>query len=412
MIIIILYPKFLCFISIAGDEEDRYFCMAEPSHCAHFGLDFVCEDPNGGDFGPCENGTKVKCASPPALPLAAPTPANHFRVINYNIWELRYLYYQTGQRERTCRILREVIRLHPDVDAIVFNEVFMGGCFAIFNTTVGASVMNLRDILVQYGFVYFTKNVGETRELPKFENGGVFIASRWPITKYDSVIYTSSVPLTADALSAKGSMYARIEKTIGEVTKTYHVLGTHLQATGRPTADEVRVNQSTEMHELMLKQNISPNEPVIYAGDLNCNNGSDHAVDVIGALDATVPRRIGERIYTSDGEENDLKDSTGKSWIDYALYSNLHRQPSSATIQVVRPMSPEPFEVCMTALATYPVYPNSSACLETTMTQDLADHYAVMGVFEYDDLDEPSTYSYHAYTKVDRKNPWSSVKNL
>ena len=176
---------------------------------------------------------------------------------------------------------------------------------------------------------------------------------------------------------------------------TYHVLGTHLQATKQETAPEVRVNQSTEMHELMLKQNISPNEPVIYAGDLNCNNGTDHAVDVIGALDATVPRRIGERMYTTDGEENDLKDSTSKKWIDYALYSNLHRQPSSATMQVVRPLSPEPFEVCMSALATYPVYPNSSVCRETRMTQDLADHYAVMGVFEYDDpvitTPEPTT---------------------
>ena len=103
--IIIIFLSFYTLVFIAGDEEDDYFCMAEPSHCAHFGLDFVCEDPNGGDFGPCENGTKVKCASPPAFPLAAPTPANHFRVIAYNIWELRYLYYQNGQRERTCRTL-------------------------------------------------------------------------------------------------------------------------------------------------------------------------------------------------------------------------------------------------------------------------------------------------------------------
>nr|XP_054759907.1 sphingomyelinase C-like [Lytechinus pictus] len=366
-----------------GDEEDINKCKADETSCGLFGLDFICEDQNGGEFEPCTDGTKVLCASPPPIPLAPPTPVSTFRVIAYNVWELRYLYYQNGQRERTCRIPREVVQRHPDVDVIVFNEAFMGGCFSEFNSTIGASILTFRDILTQYGFIYYTNTVGDPPQIPKLENGGVFIASRWPIIKEDNCIYTDSVMATADAISGKGAVYAKVEKTVDGTSMTYHILGTHLQATSRPTADIVRVSQAEEMHELMMKQNIPDDEPVIYAGDLNARNGTRHGNNVMQALDAAIPNFIGDRIYTYDGPENDLLVSNGTSWIDYAVFSKSHLQPSSSTLEVVRPRSQEPFDVCMLSLAVVPTYANSERCLLNMTVTDLADHYAVMGVFDF-----------------------------
>ncbi|XP_003730466.1 uncharacterized protein LOC100888731 [Strongylocentrotus purpuratus] len=366
-----------------GDEQDINACQANETSCALFGLDFICEDPNGGDFEPCTEGTKVLCASPLPIPLAAPTPVSTFRVIAYNVWELRYLYYQNGQRERTCRIPREVIRLHPDVDVIVFNEAFMGGCFSEFNSSIGASILTFRDILTQYGFIYYTDTVGDPPQLPKLENGGVFIASRWPIIKQDNSIYRFSVPATADAISGKGAVYAMVEKTVGGNSMTYHILGTHLQATSRDSADTIRLNQALEMRNFMLKQNISDDEPVIYAGDLNAKNGTQHGDDVIQVLGATIPDFIGERIYTYDGPENDLLISNSTSWIDYVVFSQTHLQPQIATLEVVRPRSQQPFDVCMLSLAVVPTYADSVRCFANRTVTDLADHYAVLGVFEF-----------------------------
>ncbi|XP_071504984.1 sphingomyelinase C-like [Diadema antillarum] len=363
-----------------GDELD---CQGNWTHCGHFGLDFVCENATGS----CPNENDVLCASPEPVPLSDPTAATTLKVIAYNVWELRYLYYQTGQRERTCRIPRELFRLHPDVDVIVFNEVFMGGCFSVYNESMEESELTIRDILDQYGFIHYTETVGSPPQPPrKLENGGVFIASRWPILREDSFVYNESVPLTADDISGKGAVYVQIEKSVGGESKTYHVLGTHLQATQRANADAVRVAQATQMYELMRKQNIPAGEPVIYAGDLNARNGTQHGHDVISALHSEVPDIVGERIYTYDGVENTLLNSTGQSWIDYVLYSTFHLQPVYATLEVVRPMSSQPFDVCMLSLSPFPTYPFSERCLLEISTWDLADHYAVLGVFDFEEV--------------------------
>ncbi|XP_054759905.2 sphingomyelinase C-like [Lytechinus pictus] len=384
-----------------GDEDDVTYCEAEPYQCSNFGLVYVCEDPSGGSLEPCANGTKVLCSAPDPIPLDDPTPSSELRVVIYNIWELRYLYYQNGQRERTCRILHELFGLRQDIDVIVFNEAFMGGCFSKFNSTVKMSTLTIRDILVQHEFIYHTKTVGEVRELPKFENGGVFIASRWPIISEDETIYTEAIKTTADALSAKGAKYARVLKSVNGSSRYYNIFGTHLQASKGVNADRVRVSQATEMHDLVVKLALSSGESVIYAGDLNTNyydrEPRSNTANIIEALHALVPPIIGELNYTTDGLLNDARDGDSASYKDYVIYHEDYLHPLTASQEILRPRASEFFEVCMEAITPFPTYADSDRCRKTQNITDLADHFAVIGVYKFDnkavttESSEPST---------------------
>lgn len=274
--------------------------------------------------------------------------------------------------------------MHPDVDVIVFNEAFMGGCFAS-----GGQSLDFRDILSFYGFTEYTMTVGNVPKFPKVENGGVFIASKWPITRTRRHVYTYSERTTADSLSQKGTVYAKVEKNVGGETKNYHIFGTHLQAFERRNSSLVRVLQAQEMYNFKEEQNIPNGEAVIYAGDLNADqiNDPEHAEEVIGELRGIVPPIVGEYQSSYNRGINDIflnTPSTG-SWIDYALYSSEHLIPTKSTLQVVRPRGQEPFRVCLNAIPPGYSYPESARCLRSKEITDLADHFAVMGTFDFGD---------------------------
>lgn len=264
----------------------------------------------------------------------------------------------------------------------------MGGCIAGWNFTINGDLMMYREILTSYGFKYYTATIGNPPSRRTFENGGVFIASKWPILEEKQTIYNDSVLLSADTLSQKGAMYAKIQKTVDGIRRVYHVFGTHLQATGRLGADNVRREQARQMHQLMLSLNLPSTEPVIYGGDLNARLGSNLANDIFEILDATQPEKVGDLDYTSDKTINDLfagDGRTGQSWIDYTLYSNAHLLPTNATTQVVRPRAQEPFEACIddVKVSPGPVYPERRYCRKPKNVTDLADHFAVLGTFDY-----------------------------
>lgn len=353
-------------------------------------MEFVCSEPitNPHPNATCQEGVQALCSYPPIPVPLVETPATTFKTLTYNVWELRYLYYQIGQRERTCRIIPEAIRLHPDLDAIIFNEGFMGGCIAGFNLSYQGEKLTFRDILKEYGFAYITATIGNPPTRRKFENGGIFIASKWPILEEDNVIYEATSPLTADDLSQKGASYAKILKTVNSVSRVYHVLGTHLQATSNVGSDNVRRNQASEMHGLMLSKNIPAYEPVIYGGDLNADRNSVLAADIFEILDASMPVIVGDHNYTKDKSINDIYDSgSGKKWIDYVLYSNAHLQPISATTEVVIPKSDTPFAVCLDEVRVWPspLYGDNPSCRKAKNITDLSDHFASMGSFVYPD---------------------------
>ncbi|KAJ8044997.1 hypothetical protein HOLleu_07912 [Holothuria leucospilota] len=373
-----------CFVLPLDDAPN---CIADESYCSQAGLDYVCEEDfdTGNPNDTCQTGVRARCSFPDIPTPLLETPATMLKVISYNVWELRYAYNQNGQRERTCRILPELIQIHPDVDVIVFNEVFMGGCFA-----TGSEQLTFRDILTEYGFTEFTRTVGIIPVPTQPENGGVFIASKWPILRERSRVFAAFERTTADSLSQKGVVYARIEKSVNSVNMRYHVFGTHLQSSERQNSSLVRILQAREMYEFQRSQNIPSSEAVIYAGDLNADFIADptYADEVIAELKSTIPPIVGRLSTTYDRDNNDVFSdrSSGASWYDYAVYSNEHLQPTRTALRAIRPRA-SPFTVCFSAVSINPTYPDTRFCVTERTITDLSDHYAVMGTFDFGDGD-------------------------
>ncbi|XP_070564894.1 sphingomyelinase C-like [Ptychodera flava] len=398
--------------------DDVPDCEATEEHCSLFGLEYVCsasiepseesteepripfpwplpfpppEPPVSDPF--CKNGTQVLCKVEPAVQLTDSQSVDELKVIAYNIYELRYAFVQDGQRERSCRVLFRTLETTPDVDVIVFNEVFMGGCFAD-----SGKDLDLRELLRYHGFIYYTATVGEAdcqfQVAPNVENGGVIVASRWPILYEEETIFEHFVDIDG-MFFCKGVMYAKIEKTVNEESRLYHVFGTHMQAYRGEANDETRVEQAKEIYEFMNTFDIPENESVIYAGDFNADAkaNAQNAIDVMEAMHATVPRLIGDYDYTFDRINNDLRleNDSYVSFLDYVVYSNEHLLPDeeTATLEVLR-VRDDWFDMCEQSPRRRHVYPNSEECMQTISVGDLSDHYAVRGILNYPKIIPPA----------------------
>jgi endonuclease/exonuclease/phosphatase family metal-dependent hydrolase len=350
------------------------FCSANQQDCAVLGLTYVRSDTSGNGF-PCLSGKKVLCEAPViALKPAEPDRLTHFTIVQYNIMDRPYWVGQEGQRERVCRIpqaLARSIAAQEHVDALVFNESFSGTC---------AGNLKLTDLLTLYGWHYHLPTVSTWW---KPSNGGIFIASKWPIVASQNMIYTAC--LVPDCLAAKGVQYARIEKMVDGHTKRYHVFGTHMQAWGGAAAAAVRSEQAREMAGFIQQQNIPFTEPVLLAGDLNTRGPANPQFQTfIDILGVSMPPIVGERRATMD-VDNTLF-GRGPWWVDYVLPAMSHQRPVTAELEVMALRAEREFAICVGArLRPFYVSPYASACAKILHVRDLSDHYPVIGRFEYAD---------------------------
>lgn len=100
-------------------------------------------------------------------------------------------------------------------------------------------------------------------------NGGLAIASRYPIVASHQIIYSvSSSPkdygLGADGFAGKGALHARIALGSEPGAPTVDVFCTHLEA----RADELRPTQYRELGEF-IRQHTAPERPLLVLGDMN-----------------------------------------------------------------------------------------------------------------------------------------------
>ncbi|XP_033103490.1 sphingomyelinase C 1-like [Anneissia japonica] len=368
-----------------GDGPD---CQVNTEDCQQFGFKYLCSDAAGGSNSEdvCESGYKVLCAPPSTKGLASPTPSNHFKTVSLNALELDFEYsilfvnfhQYIGQRERTCRIPDILAQLQPDVDAIVFQEIFVGGCFP--------DTLDIRELLSYYGFKYNTPTVGiNDNSFLNFENGGVFIASRWPIEEYKEMIFDAADFTTADNYASKGVMYARISKLVEEKSCMYNLFGTHMQSQEGQSRENVREAQAIEILRFVEELGIPSSEAVIIAGDFNANlNGSpDHARAVISNMGTVAPTITGSLTTTFDITENNLISigAEAHQWLDYVVYSGLYLQPLQASLEAFKVHVAEPFLICTDAGTGEYVHPLSADCHEALSTKFLSDHYGVAGTF-------------------------------
>ncbi|XP_014678889.1 PREDICTED: sphingomyelinase C 2-like [Priapulus caudatus] len=408
-------------------------CTTKPEHCELFGLTYERSAPDGGDDGdePCSSGDKVLCSSLAPTTAQVDTPAHTLNVLTYNIQERFWFISHDGQRERSCRIPAVLRRAFPDVDVIGFQEVFMGGCFPFR--------LSLRDLLAQHGFPYTTRTVGaiwpppsladadpdaskvepnvdsNVDHKPSFSssslthdhdaskvdskaskvdrkvglqitNGGIFIASRWPIVREAQHVYENADALSWDAFAKKGVAYAAVNKTDASgATKLYHVFSTH-QQTG--VVWETKVGQARELREMARRLGVPSDEPVVYVGDYNVDLYTEPTLlaDVLSAMSAQLPAVVGPRACTVSSE-NDFYPEPKCDWVDYTTYSRDHQRPLHATMESVRPLADEPFPVCYDRGKIFRLgymWPDDDRCRNRNVPlTDLADHFPLLGRFVF-----------------------------
>jgi endonuclease/exonuclease/phosphatase family metal-dependent hydrolase len=348
------------------------FCSASQRDCDVLGLTYIRSD-SSGDGLSCLSGEKVLCAAPAITrEPAEPDRLTRFTVVQYNIMDRPYWVGQEGQRERVCRIpqaLARHIAAKEHVDALVLNESFAGTC---------TGDLQLTDLLAWYGWPHHLATISTWW---KPSNGGIFIASKWPITASQNMTYTAC--RFPDCLAAKGVQYARIEKTLDGHTKRYHVFGTHMQAYGGAEVAAVRSEQARELAAFVQRQNIPSNEPVLLAGDLNTRGPITPQIQaLIDILGVSMPPIVGERRGTMDVDNTLFP--RGPWWVDYVLPAMTYQRPMSAELEVIALREEQEFAICVEArLRPFHVSPLDPACTKTKHVRDLSDHYPVIGRFAY-----------------------------
>jgi len=362
--------------------ETVSFCTAKADDCSLFGMDSQTTEKSVG-INNCSRANEILCRPPEKPFMGTISDTNHqFNVLTYNIFNRPFIVSHDGQSERTCRIPKLIFKQigkHHNIDVIVIQEAFTEGC---------RSGAGLRKQLAYYGWPYSTATVDKSTSP---SNGGVFIASKWPITFTEQDIFSNCTG--SDCLAAKGVLYARINKQVTpqHATITYNIFATHLNAWEGEKQAKVRLQQAEQMLVFISKQNIPKTEAVIIAGDLNINKlgneiSQSEVLQVLGALHAVMPKIVGNQISTADPTQSPLAIGYGTEpqWLDYLLYANQYLKPIKSSIQSIPLQTAKPFKVCMsTPLLPLYVYPDSIWCSKTANLIDLSDHYPVLGQFKY-----------------------------
>lgn len=203
-------------------------------------------------------------------------------------------------------------------------------------------------------YPYHTRVVGEGADLPL--TGGVVIFSKWPIEKEDQIVYTDSTGV--DELAAKGAGYARINKN----GKIYHIFGTHTDAGGDAATKRARLSELKEMKNLIDRQGIPANEPVLIGGDMNVNEFSDELPVMLSTLNASMPVNTGFK-YSADAVTDTMNNGHDRGRLDYVLYSNEHAKPKQSMNHVY----------ILRALDHEKMWPKF----------DLSDHFPVSSYFSF-----------------------------
>jgi endonuclease/exonuclease/phosphatase family metal-dependent hydrolase len=278
----------------------------------------------------------------------------HLNVLTYNVYMRPTSLFHNGQAIRAGLIPAQI----PGYDVVVFQEAFDDDTRATLLSGMTAQ-----------GYPHHSSILGSDRGTE--QDGGVIIASRWPIVLEKEKLFNDTCS-GSDCMADKGVIYARIDKQVKAGEHHYfHVFGTHLNDGDEP----VQKQQLQIIRNFIDAQNIPDTEGVIVAGDFNINRDNaamyQYALDKLGVGWFSGAALRGHP-YTFDGPLNDLGDGSQSNY-DYVFYSTRHLALTPASYAEVR---------VPRALSEWKEYETESAMW------DLSDHYAVYANlhFAYDPL--------------------------
>lgn len=262
---------------------------------------------------------------------------DELRILSYNLY-LRppALLFWNQQQDRIAELRPFLL----DYDILVLQEVF------------GEGYREQMIDLVSDVYPYHSEILGGKGSK---QDAGVLVLSRWPFSEQKSSPYGETCA-GSDCLATKGAIYVQIDKE----GQTYHIFGTHLQASKEHQL--VREGQLALLKGFVDAQGISSSEAVLIVGDLNVNLYADEQnqaySNMLDSLSAVHPSNLDMEDYppTFDVENNAFAKGADNEYLDYALYSREHLTPK-ATYNEVKVFKVDEL--------------------------DLSDHYAVMGYFSF-----------------------------
>ncbi|MEU1280045.1 sphingomyelin phosphodiesterase [Streptomyces sp. NPDC005805] len=294
--------------------------------------------------GPGRAALAVAAAAALAAPLltaqpasAAPRPA--LSVLTTNTMLLPSFVSDSWAQNKRGELIGDAPYLKGH-DVVVFQELFDNS---------GSANVTFRAML--NGYPHQTPVIGRSKsgwdrtsgDYKAFapEDGGVAIASKWPITHRAQHIYDRACG--SDALSEKGFAYARLSVGGSPV----HVFGTHLQADDGGCdlgeARSIRASQLLELRNYVNSLNLPLNQPVIYAGDFNIDRAGSEYQTLLTRTYSGGPFFEGAP-YTMDPVTNSVArkryPKEPRQWLDYVIYDGRHNRPLIQKNQAITPTSP------------------------------------------------------------------------
>jgi endonuclease/exonuclease/phosphatase family metal-dependent hydrolase len=296
-----------------------------------------------------------------------------------------------GQVERAMRIPECISLLDAEIgglDVIVFVE--------LISPDVRQTVINKMQKL---GWPYISKKISANPFFDSFKtvSGGVIIVSKYPIIYEYTYVFEDACE-GYDCTACKGIVFCRIQKG----KNVFSILGTHFQAWNTPRAQQIRRLQAEQCSKVINSMNIPSDEPIIMLGDFNIDFYT-RQIEIqklseimnIQILD----KRKDSYEFSSDpstnklmGNDEDMMYATDlfpkgcyaeymntmtcpccpQEWLDYIVYSTRHLRPCFAEMYVHKMKSQLPFRMKFNVSTE-------------RITDDLSDHYPVVGQFIFDD---------------------------
>lgn len=224
-------------------------------------------------------------------------------------------------------------------DIVCFQELFW--------TSGPRKARFLRDIADKHGINYAASVPvpglpGLFRFQPKIIDGGLVIASRFPIVEADYYTYSQSNLRSIDKIVAKGVLYARISIIKESPQRYVHVFTTHMQADndlkGIPF-EETRVKQLRELTAFVRRKTANdPYGVILFTGDLNINARAgfndassskeyDNAMRILQTIRPHI--KLQDLLYDANGQSHPITSAGGldgstqkKEQLDYIFLSS------------------------------------------------------------------------------------------
>ncbi|MBI2519231.1 MAG: sphingomyelin phosphodiesterase [Bdellovibrio sp.] len=245
--------------------------------------------------------------------FAPPTANENLKAISYNVYMRPISLFKNGQYER-AQLLPETL---AGRDILVFQEAFDDDVRGVLKMGLAAK------------YPFQSTVVGTDRVFE--QDGGVFIATRFPILEEDEYLFGSECArIFEDCLADKGVKYAKL----WDGQRIIHVFATHLQNGDGRKDIAARKSQVERIHQFMLRKLSGSNnaELVLLMGDYNINLKTTPDAFSRYSLKTILSD---DRPYSWDPEYNELASSGSAQQVDYIYYSENHLIPATFEQKVI-----------------------------------------------------------------------------